>query len=117
MEEDLKIKVEAASESMAIIALEGYINMDTSEIVENQIQDIFDKHSTKNFIFNFEKVEYVSSAGIGIFMDTYDKVEEKGGKICFLSLSDEIRRVFTLVGFMEYFGDVKSMSEAVSFIG
>ncbi len=116
MQEELKFIGKVENE-VAFVILEGYINMDTSDDLVEQIGNMISKNNCKKFIFDVTKLEYVSSAGIGVFMDLYEKYTNKGGKICFINLKPEIRRVFELVGLMQYFGNSYSMEEAMNFMG
>ncbi len=111
MEEDIKIEVANASFEKAILFVEGYINLNTSDDLRRIIQSIQDEHNPKIFIFDLHGVEYVSSAGIGVFMSTYESIEKLKGKIALVGMTDDIRRVFELLGFLEYFEDCKTMND------
>ena len=49
-------------------------------------------------------------------MDLYDKIEVDAGKICFVNLSPDIRRVFELMGFMKYFGEASNYEDALKYV-
>jgi len=113
---DIAIKTAKASKSKAVIEISGYINMDTSDLLVNEIEKIKQKFNPNKYIFILDGLEYISSAGIGIFMELFEFIENQKGRICFVGMSDSVRRVFKLVGFLQYFGDVDTIEEAESFI-
>jgi anti-sigma B factor antagonist len=116
MTEELHIDVQSANSEFGLIALSGFINLDTSEILYEAIQDVFHANASRALIFNVGEVDYVSSAGVGVFMSLYEELEEKGGKIAFVGLTDSFRRVLDLLGFMQYFGDCDSLETAQMFV-
>ena len=61
-----------------------------------------------------ENPESVSSAGVGVFIDLYDRYEDRGGRIAFFGLKATVRRVLDLVGFMSFFGDFPEEAAALA---
>ena len=116
MQKEIKLNIIMANHKKAIVLINGWINTDTIDFVINKIEGIRKKNNPLNYIFNLEGLEYISSAGIGIFMELYETIENKNGKICFIGMSDSVRRVFELVGFLQYFGDVENMEKAEEYI-
>jgi anti-sigma B factor antagonist len=117
MQEELKI-VNKMINGVAYVILEGYINMETADdLIERVTEELLEKGKCTKFIFDMNKLEYVSSAGIGFFIDIYDKIEGASGKICFLHMKPSIKRVFELVGFMKYFGEAETFDDAVKYCG
>ncbi|MCK4796894.1 MAG: STAS domain-containing protein [Spirochaetes bacterium] len=114
MIEEIDIKLIEINSKRAVISIGGYINTDTSEELAEKIKAIRDEYNSINFIFNIKKVKYISSAGVEVFMNIIKR--NKNGKICFLAMNDNARRVFELVGFLNYFGDARSIEEAEKFI-
>ncbi|MGQ9805471.1 MAG: STAS domain-containing protein [Chlorobiales bacterium] len=82
----------------SIIDISGDLDAHTSIILEQAIQDLIDKQRT-NIIINFSKLNYISSAGLGVFMSFIDEVRSKGGDIKFSNMPDKIFQVFDLLGF------------------
>jgi anti-sigma B factor antagonist len=86
------------SGSTSIVDLSGDLDAHTSIQLERVIQDLIDKGRT-NIIINFSKLNYISSAGLGVFMSFIDEVRSKGGDIKFSNMPDKIFQVFDLLGF------------------
>lgn len=82
----------------SIIDISGDLDAHTSIVLERAIQDLIDKGRT-NIIVNFSKLNYISSAGLGVFMSFIDEVRSKGGDIKFSNMPEKIFQVFDLLGF------------------
>ena len=51
-----------------------------------------------NFHIDGSKLEYISSAGLGVFISYLDDLNEQGGQLVFSNLSAEVNDVFELLG-------------------
>lgn len=59
----------------------------------NQMSDRF-----PNIILNMKEVEYVSSAGLRSIRNLYIKLNQKGGKLTLLNVSENVMEVFEMTG-------------------
>ena len=114
MQEELVITVKNTT-PYAFILLDGFVNMETSYQLSKVIEQISLDHEVSRYIFDLTKMGYISSAGIGLFMDLWEKTSQKKGGICFINIQPSVRRVFELVGFMKFFGDAGSLDMAKNF--
>jgi len=114
MEKSLKITIDSITKSKTIVNIKGFLNSDSKGIFGQTIVKI--KNKSKNYIFIIKDLEYVSSSGVGSFMELYEIVNERGGKICFVGMSEPVRRVFDYMGFLSFFGDKMSLDEASEYI-
>ncbi|KER10809.1 MAG: anti-sigma factor antagonist [[Candidatus Thermochlorobacteriaceae] bacterium GBChlB] len=99
-------------EKSAVIDLVGDLDAHTSVQLERAIQDLIDKKQ-HNLIINFSKLNYISSAGLGVFMAFIDDVRSKGGDIKFSNMPDKIFQVFDLLGFPMLYEIYTDEKEAV----
>ncbi|MGQ9632256.1 MAG: STAS domain-containing protein [bacterium] len=95
------------------LKLEGVLNLDTASELARVLDSQIGKGNYK-FVVDFEKVEYISSSGVGCFVDTLSKVDAKGGGISFYNLPVSVARVFELLDFIDVFGNFASEKEAVA---
>jgi anti-sigma B factor antagonist len=58
-------------------------------------------------------LNYISSAGLGVFMAFIENIRDKGGDIKFSSMSEKIYNVFDLIGFPLIYEFYKSDDEAI----
>ena len=54
-------------------------------------------------ILDFEKVSFVSSAGVGVILGLVSTLREKGGEVYFVNLSPKVKSVFGLLNLDDYF--------------
>ena len=96
----------------SIIDLSGDLDAHTSVQLERSIQELLDKKQ-HNLVINFSKLNYISSAGLGVFMAFIDDVRSKGGDIKFSNMPDKIFQVFDLLGFPMLYEIYNDEKEAV----
>lgn len=83
---------------LSILALEGFLDAHTAPEFEKSIQSELDAGRIK-LVVNCEKLTYISSAGLGVFMGFIEEIREKGGDIKICGLSPKVKNVFELLGF------------------
>ncbi|MGA2141195.1 MAG: STAS domain-containing protein [Brevinematales bacterium] len=113
MQEELKMNGWQEN-GAACFSLVGYVNIETADSLLEYIRSRSADIKSSKFIFDVTGLEYVSSAGIKIFMDLYDKYKFSGGKMIFINMKPDVKRVFDLVGFMKYFIEASSFDEAMN---
>jgi len=52
-----------------------------------------------NIIVNFQKLDYIASAGLGVFMAYIEDVRSIGGDIKLTNMNSKVYNVFDLLGF------------------
>jgi anti-sigma B factor antagonist len=57
----------------------------------------------KDIIIDCSALEYISSAGLRIFLGILQNTEEKGGHVYIKGINDSVRTVFTITGFSNIF--------------
>ena len=80
------------------IAVEGSIDTVTSSDFENNVINALD--DAKKLIIDFEKVDYVSSAGLRTILLLNEKMDELNGMVI-KNINDDVREVFEMTGFDE----------------
>lgn len=80
------------------IALEGRLDTTTAPQLEAELkQSIADN---TELIFDFEKLEYLSSAGLRVLLAA-QKVRNKQGRMVIRNVNDVITEVFEVTGFAD----------------
>jgi anti-sigma B factor antagonist len=99
MSEPNKFRVARKSiNDIELMYLHGFLDAHTAPELENAIQQsIVD--SKFNLLVNFEHLEYISSAGLGVFMSFIEEIRDKGGDIKMAAMNDKVFSVFDLLGF------------------
>jgi anti-sigma B factor antagonist len=97
----------------AVVSLEGYVDAHTAPQFEQAVQSVIDQGQHK-IIVNCEKLSYISSAGLGVFMGFIEEVRDEGGDIKICGLSEKVRQPFEILGFeslYDFCPDVASARE------
>jgi anti-sigma B factor antagonist len=78
--------------------LNGYLDAHTAPELENEISNLVEKGKHK-ILVNFRDLDYISSAGLGVFMAFIEDVREHGGDIKLTEMKPKVFSVFDLLGF------------------
>lgn len=96
--------------------LSGFLDAHTVPVFEDAIQGLL-KENIYNIIVNMQNLDYISSAGLGVFMGFIEEIREQGGDIKLSNLSSKVYKVFDLLGFpalFEIFDDENSAKSKFS---
>ncbi len=83
-------------ENELIIYPEGKINSDNAKQLENEIQTIIDNHPGLTPAFDLGLVEYISSAGLRMFLSFSKQLKKK---LTVRNVSKDVYEVFSVTGF------------------
>ena len=82
----------------AVFALEGRLDTNTSPELEEALKSVFDGIS--QLTFDFEKLDYISSAGLRVLLST-QKTMNRQGVMKVLHANEMIREIFDVTGFSD----------------
>ena len=77
----------------------GELDSMTSPIFEKEFRQHLS--GVDSIIVDFEKVDYISSAGLRVFLAVENTVEEQGAEMKLIHVNEHIIEIFDLVGFMD----------------
>lgn len=80
------------------IALEGRLDTTTAPELEATLKDSID--GVSELVFDFEKLDYISSAGLRVLLST-QKVMSKQGEMKILHVNEVIMEIFEVTGFSD----------------
>lgn len=84
--------------SKLTISLEGRLDTSTAPQLEAEVKTSLDGIS--ELIFNFEKLEYISSAGLRVLLSAQKTMNSKGTMII-KNANESINEVFEITGFSD----------------
>ena len=88
-------------ENDILFRLKGRLDIDTVSVFEKEISE---KISGKtSAVLDFEKLEYISSAGLRCLLHFKNDIEKFGGTIKIVNVIDEVKEVFDITGFLDIF--------------
>ena len=80
----------------ATMEISGWLDTQTAPQLEKELSGLDD--SITSLVFDFSKLEYISSAGLRLVIAAYKKMAGKEG-FRIVNVSDEVYDVFSLTGF------------------
>ncbi len=83
---------------LVFLDIAGFLDAHTAPDFENALKNaILD--GNKRIIVNFKRLDYISSAGLGVFMAFIEDLRKDNGDIKLAEMSDKVFSVFDLLGF------------------
>ena len=97
----MKIRIEEIDGNV-VAFMEG--SLDTAAATEaEKVLDPLNNVEGKDIVLDCTDLEYISSAGLRIFLGILQNAEEKGGHVYVKGLTDNVRAIFNLTGFSNIF--------------
>ena len=80
-----------------VISLNAELDHHLAEEMRQVIDDVIDKRGVTHIVFDFTKVDFMDSAGIGLIMGRYKKVMDKGD-ITIVGVRESVKRILLISG-------------------
>lgn len=101
-----------SEENIYIIKVEGDVDAASSIYLDKAISDAL-SHGQKRILIDCTQLEYISSAGLGVFMSYIQDFENSDSKFVLYGLSDRVAGVFEILGLDQLLTIVKTKEEAL----
>lgn len=101
------------TDEILIASLEGELDHHSSSIIREEIDKTAEAFHSRHLIFNFEKVTFMDSSGIGVIMGRYNKVTQLGGKLLITGCNAYVDRILDMAGIYTIAGRKNSIDEAI----
>lgn len=95
----------------AIAILKGEIDGKTAPDVQAQLAPVIDANN--KIVLDMTGVTFLSSAGLRILLLVYRQANAKNGKVALAGLSEQIKDVMSITGFLNYFHVSNTVEEAI----
>ena len=109
----LSVKQAGANNNISVIKVGGYIDTTTSAELEHSLDSLLDSNSY-NIVIDLGNVDYISSAGWGIFISEIKGIREKGGDLKLVSMIPDVYEVFELLEFHYILKAFDTLDEAIA---
>lgn len=96
---------------VVILEIHGELDAHTAPGLEIELQKLIDEKFVK-IIVDGSSLEYISSAGLGVFMAYIEDIRSKNGDIKITGLKPKVFNVFDLLGFPTLYDILDSEEEA-----
>jgi anti-sigma B factor antagonist len=85
-----------------VMYFDGRLDTAASPVVEKDIQPLLESDN-KNIVLDCTKLEYISSSGLRLFLSVLKNAKAKGNHVYITGVSNDIRNVFAMTGFINLF--------------
>jgi len=96
-----------------ILDLQGELDAHTASELESVLQDLIARENLR-IVVNFNELDYIASAGLGVFMAYIEDVRTEGGDIKLTNMNSKVYNVFDLLGFPALYDILDDESEALN---
>ena len=83
--------------------IDEYVVQNMRRRIDNEIE----RYMPKEVIFDFNKVSFMDSAGIGLIIGRYKLASMLGGKVEVTNLTVQVRKIFEMSGIIKIIPEVK----------
>jgi anti-sigma B factor antagonist len=109
----LEARVAMSNTAVSVVALSGSLDINTIMDFEAVLADLFKQRRFK-VVLNLEKLNYISSAGIGVLIGNIKDFRKNHGDIKLAHVGPEIYKVLDLLELPRIFQLLKTEQDAVS---
>jgi anti-sigma B factor antagonist len=103
-----EIKVEYGTDvTIATFGAEAILEEQQFRELEAELLSIVQQNEQKKLILNFENVQFMSSAFLGLLVKVHKRVIEAGGRLQLYNLDPQIHKVFEITKLTKVFDIVR----------
>ena len=108
-----QILKEKLTGGVILLSVKGFLDAHTFEELEKTINDIFEDGIYKLAV-DLSGLEYISSAGAGVFIGAIGTAQENDGNIILMKPSPNVNEVFDLLGLSQIFTFKDNRDDAIN---
>lgn len=98
--------------SIIVLELSGELDAHTASQLENSLKRLIENQKHQ-IVVNCEDLEYIASAGLGVFMAYIEDVRNMGGDIKLTNMNPQVYNVFDLLGFPTLYDILEKETQAI----
>jgi len=103
---------ERRTAEIVTLSLSGKLDTTTAKAFEQKILGQIES-GDRRFVIDLAQLDYISSAGLRVFVLAAKRLNSANGKIVLCALKDPVREVFDIAGFSSIFSIYGSHDEAI----
>lgn len=113
MQEQTNFRISKSNnQGVSCLYLDGQLDAHTAPELEQAITDLIEAGDNQ-ILVNFKDLQYISSAGLGVFMAFIEDLRENDGDIKMSNMNPKVYSVFDLLGFPVLFDIVDNEDDAI----
>lgn len=97
-----------------VVDINGEVDHHSAEYIRQKVDVELIKATSKNVIFDFSKVGFMDSSGIGVIIGRYKYIQKLNGKAVVINASPQIRRIFEMAGLLKIIPIYDNMDTALN---
>lgn len=102
--------------NILIIRLDGEFDQSSVQKLKEKVNNVMDKYQIKYLIFNFDKVNFMDSTGIGFIISRYTEIKRRKGIVFICSMNRMVERIFNLSGLCKICFVTKEERDAIKYL-
>jgi len=110
---ELEIRQTEIGEGKMLLVLSGFLDAHSFEVLEAELDNVF-AESVYHLVIDLSMLNYISSAGAGVFIGAHARAQENNGEIVFCNPQPTVKQVFDLLGMTQLFNIVGSREDAMA---
>ncbi len=95
-----------------IVAPDGDIDHHAAAVMREVIDSEYERRRTLHIVFDFAKVGFMDSAGVGLLIGRYKLAHAMGGFVVIAGLTDTARRIVEISGLYKLMREAADADEA-----
>jgi anti-sigma B factor antagonist len=107
------VRYDGESDEVAIIEAKGFIDTTTAPELEKKLEEQLALNKYK-IVVNLENIDYVSSAGWGVFVSEIREIRENSGDLVLVNMSPDVYDVYELMEFSSILKSYDNVDEAIA---
>ncbi|MDH6629527.1 stage II sporulation protein AA (anti-sigma F factor antagonist) [Streptomyces sp. LBL] len=111
----LAVEVTLPREDVALIAVEGYLDVDTATEFQHHLANQL-HHGRRHFLIDMSAVPFMDSSGMNIIVRVYQQARGIPGSVHIISPTPAVRRILDLTGVSITVPVSDSLDEALSLV-
>jgi anti-sigma B factor antagonist len=104
--------VERKAVDVLTLSLFGKLDATTAKIFEEKILTQIES-GDRRIVIDLAQLDYISSAGLRVFIIAGKRLTSANGKMVLCSLKDSVKEIFDIAGFLSIFSVYGSHDEAI----
>lgn len=109
---EFKILKSQLKNGIVMLTVQGFLDAHTFEELEKTINELFE-NNTYRLVVDLSGLDYISSAGAGVFIGAIGTAQDNNGDIVLVKPSSNVKEVFDLLGLSQIFTFKETPDEAV----
>jgi anti-sigma B factor antagonist len=107
------VSYDGPNQEVAVISARGFIDTTTAPELEKKLEEQLALSKYK-IVVDLQNIDYVSSAGWGVFVSEIREIRENNGDLVLVNMSPDVYDVYELMEFSSILKSFDSLEEAVA---